>query len=156
MRWIVLALLLVHGVVHLVGFAKAFAYADLPQLTAPISRGMGLIWLAAGLLVSVTALMLTAWPRQAWIVGAVAVVVSQGVIVTAWRDAWAGTVGTALLCLVVSDGFLTRGPWSFRAEFDRDAAAWPARARAAPPVTESDIGRLPAPVRRYLRAAGAR
>jgi len=60
MRWIVLALLLVHGVVHLVGFAKAFAYADLPQLTAPISRGMGLIWLAAGLLVSVNAVMLTA------------------------------------------------------------------------------------------------
>ena len=29
--------LVVHGVIHLLGFAKAFGLAELPQLTQPIS-----------------------------------------------------------------------------------------------------------------------
>ena len=41
MRWIVAVLLAVHGLIHLMGFAKAFGYAELPQLTQPISREMG-------------------------------------------------------------------------------------------------------------------
>ena len=41
MRWIVAVLLAVHGLIHLMGFAKAFGYAELPQLTQPVwvSRG---------------------------------------------------------------------------------------------------------------------
>jgi Family of unknown function (DUF6544) len=38
MRWILLVLMGVHGLIHLMGFAKGFGYADLPQLTQPISR----------------------------------------------------------------------------------------------------------------------
>ena len=62
MRWIVLVLLAVHGLIHLMGFAKASGYAQLPQLTQPISREMGLLWLAAGLLVTASAVMVAAWP----------------------------------------------------------------------------------------------
>ena len=51
MRWVIAALLIVHGLIHGMGFAKAFGYASLPQLTQPISRGMGVVWLIAGLLV---------------------------------------------------------------------------------------------------------
>ena len=36
-RWMVAVLLAVHGLIHLMGFAKAFGYAQLPQLTQPIS-----------------------------------------------------------------------------------------------------------------------
>lgn len=32
---------------HLMGFEKAFEYAELPQLTRPISWPLGLVWLAA-------------------------------------------------------------------------------------------------------------
>ena len=42
MRWIPVALMGVHGLIHLMGFAKGFGYADLPQLTQPISRAWGL------------------------------------------------------------------------------------------------------------------
>src|SRR6185436_1053376 len=69
---IIAALLIVHGLVHLVGFAKAFGYASLPQLTLPISRQAGLVWLLAGLLVCASAVLLVARPRMGWIVGAMA------------------------------------------------------------------------------------
>jgi hypothetical protein len=154
MEWVIAALLMVHGLVHGMGFAKAFGYARLPQLTQPISRAMGVLWLGAGLLVCSSAVLLVARPRTGWILGVLALVVSQAVIATAWRDAWAGTLANVVLLLAVMYGFLTEGPWSFRVEFERDVAAGLARPLVAPVVTESDVAGLPEPVRRYLRATG--
>ena len=124
MRWVVAALLIVHGLVHLMGFAKSFGFADLPQLTQLISRGMGLLWLVAGLLVMASSVAMLASPRSVWIIGAVALVLSQVVILSAWHDAWAGTVGNILLLLVVAHGWFTEGPRSFRAAFDCDVVAF--------------------------------
>jgi hypothetical protein len=153
-RWIVVVLLAVHGLIHLMGFAKAFGYAELPQLTQPVSREMGLMWLAAGLLVLASAVTIVASPRSVWIVGAVALVVSQAVILSAWRDAWAGTVLNILLLLVVAYGWFAEGPRSFRAAFEEDVATGLARPLDAPRVTEADLAHLPQPVQRYLRAIG--
>ena len=55
MRWIVAILLAVHGLIHLMGFAKAFGYAELPQLTQPISREMGLAVVGGGAAASLPA-----------------------------------------------------------------------------------------------------
>jgi hypothetical protein len=154
MSWIIAAVLIVHGLVHMMGFAKAFGYASLPQLTQPISRQSGLLWLLAGTLVCASAVLLLARPRTGWIVGAVALVLSQIVIITAWRDAWAGTIANAVLLLAVAYGFLTEGPWSFRAQFDRDVAAGLSRPFATSVVTDLDLAGLPEPVGRYLRATG--
>ena len=38
-------LLLVHGLVHGMGFLKAFGLVRLPQLASPISRPLGVLWL---------------------------------------------------------------------------------------------------------------
>jgi hypothetical protein len=51
LRWALIGLLLLHGLIHLMGFAKAFGYAELPQLTQPIPREWGLVWLLSGGLV---------------------------------------------------------------------------------------------------------
>src|SRR4051812_1642522 len=145
MRWIVAVLLTVHGLIHLMGFAKAFGYAELPQLTQPISREMGLVWLSAGLLVVVSAVSTMAWPRGVWMVGTAALVLSQAAIVSAWGDAWAGTVMNVVLLLAVAHSWFTAGPTSFRAQFERDVAAGLARPIEAADVTEADLTALPEP-----------
>ena len=150
-----IGLLTVHGLIHLMGFAKAFGYADLPQLTQPISRAWGVLWLLAGGLVVATAGMLAAGARTYWIVGGLALLVSQVLIVTAWRDAWAGTAANVVLLLVVVHGLLTEGPWSFHAQYLRDVEAGLSRPVDAPLVTEADLAALPEPVRRYLRVTRA-
>ena len=43
MRVVIAALFVVHGALHLPGFAKAFGFASLPQLTQPISRAASLL-----------------------------------------------------------------------------------------------------------------
>jgi hypothetical protein len=81
--------------------------------------------------------------------------VSQGLVMTAWRDAWAGTAANVVLLLVVTHGLLTEGPWSFHAQYLRDVEAGLSRSVAAPRVTEADLALLPEPVRRYLRVTHA-
>lgn len=153
MRWIPIALLGLHGLIHLLGFAKAFGFADLPQLTQPISRPWGLAWLVAAGLMTTTATMLGAGSRNYWIVGAAALVVSQTVIFSAWPDASAGTGANVILLLVVAHGWLTEGPRSFHAQYLRDTEAGVARTVAVPLVNEADLTRLPEPLQRYLRLA---
>ena len=148
-------LLTVHGLIHLMGFAKGFGYAELPQLTQPISRAWGVLWLLGSGLVVATAVMLALGARTYWIVGGLALLVSQVLILTVWRDAWAGTLGNAVLLIVVAHGFFTEGPWSFHAAYLRDVEAGLSRPVNAPLVTEADLAPLPEPVQRYLRVTHA-
>lgn len=106
MRVALAAIVAVHGLIHLMGFAKAYGLADLPQLTQPISRGWGLAWLAASALMTVSAVLLALGHRRFWLVGAVALVVSQAVVASAWRDAWAGTIANAILLAAVARAWL--------------------------------------------------
>jgi hypothetical protein len=143
-----------HGLIHLMGFAKAFGLAELPNLTLPISRAMGLLWLLASLLTlgAVAALFLA--PGWWWALGALALFTSQAVIVTSWDDAKFGTLADVLLLVGVVYGFAARGPMSLRAEFERDLTrATPAA--SAEVLTEADLAPLPEPVQRYVRSSGA-
>ncbi len=148
-------LLTLHGLIHLMGFAKGFGYAELSQLTQPISHGWGLLWLLGSGLVLATAVMLALGSRSYWIVGAIALTVSQLLIVAAWRDAWAGSAVNAVLLVVVAYGFLTEGPWSFHAAYLRDVDAGLSRPVDTRVITGADLDPLPGPVRRYLRLTRA-
>jgi hypothetical protein len=98
--------LVIHGVIHLMGFAKAFALADLP-LRQPISPLFGVLWLAAALLFLATAIALFAWPRVWWIAGAAAVGLSVLVIVPSWSDAKVGLVANVVIAAGIIFGFLS-------------------------------------------------
>ena len=87
MKIVCAVLLLLHGLIHLSGMAKAFGFADMPQLTQQISKPMGIVWLCAVLLFAATAVALFAWPARWWMIGAAAIVVSKVAILSSWTDA---------------------------------------------------------------------
>jgi hypothetical protein len=155
MRWALFFLIAVHGSIHLMGVAKAFALADLPRLTQPISRPLGLVWLGAATLFSAAALVLLLAPRWFWLVGGLAVLVSQVAIASSWSDAKVGTLANVIVLLAVAYGFASQGPQSLRAEYHAETRAALARVPAARVVVEEDLARLPEPVRAYVRASGA-
>ena len=146
--------LLVHGLVHLLGFAKAFGFAELPQLTGHISPLFGTLRLMAGLLFLGAAGSLFFWPRWWWAIGTCAIVVSMVVIVGSWSDAKFGTIANVVALVGVVFGFLAQGPASLRAAYDRDVERALATSGVADLVTDRDLAYLPEPVQRYLRAAG--
>ncbi len=155
MKWLFAGLVGLHGLIHLMGFAKAFGYASLPQLVQPISRAMGLLWLCAALLTLGTSVASIAWPRSWWWMGAASLVVSQFVIVSSWSDAKFGALANLILAAGATLAFATYGPSSLHAEFDREASGALARGGPAAVVSEADLASLPDPVRRYVRLSGA-
>src|SRR6185436_12632889 len=114
------AILVVHGLLHAIGFAKAFGLAELPQLTRPISPVAGTLWLTAALLFLAAAASLFLWPRWWWLIGAAAVVMSLSVILPSWTDAKFGVLGNLVVLVGVIFGFLAYGPASLRGAYDRD------------------------------------
>lgn len=152
MRWFLTVVLLVHGLIHLMGPAKAFGLAQLPQLHKPISATMGVLWLLAAVftLAAVSALWL--WPRGFWALGVMAGLLSQIAIVSAWPDAKFGTIANVLLLVASTVGFFMYGPTSLYAEFLRDSSSHHASAEKL--VTEAEVDALPTPVKKYLHAVG--
>lgn len=154
------AVVVVHGLIHLLGAGKGFGWVEVSQLTEPIGPRLGVAWLSAALLVVVAGVMLVAKLRWWWAITAVAAVVSQAVIVTAWGDAKAGAIANALLVVSAVYGFRSQGPTSFRARFRRLThetltSAESAADVAGSLVTEGDLAHLPPPVADYVRAVGA-
>lgn len=96
-RILFFGMLALHGLIHVLGFAKGMGLADLPQLTKPVSRFMGYVWLLAGLLCLLAAGAGWAWPRGWWMIGIVALVLSQSAILASWADAKFGTLANLLL-----------------------------------------------------------
>jgi hypothetical protein len=147
------AVLLVHGLIHLLGVAAAFG-ADVPALRRPISPSMGALWLAGALFFVATAAALMLWPRWWWAVGAVAIVVSSVAVATSWSDAKFGALVNAIAVVGVVFGFLALGPVSLRAAYEHDVDRTLVPGASDTIVTEADLAPLPAPVQRYLRASG--
>jgi hypothetical protein len=148
---IVLAL---HGLFHVLGFAKAFQLAVLPQLTRAIPPLVGALWLAGVLLFLLTAGALFAWPRWWWAIGAVAIVVSTAAIVPSWADAKFGALVNLIAVVGVAFGALVDGPFGQRAAYERDVDRHLTGAAGAQVLTDGDLAHLPQPVQRYLRACG--
>lgn len=97
MRYFLFFFLLLHGLIHFLGFAKAFSLASVEQLQLPISKSSGLLWLVAGLLLVLTAILQfrdsSSWPL--WAFGAIAI--SQFLILLSWQDAKWGTIANLVV-----------------------------------------------------------
>ncbi len=149
-----IAIVLVHGFIHALGFLKAFDLAEVNELTQEIGRPFGLLWLVAAPVLVVTAVAFGLKKRWWWAAAIVAVLLSQILIFTAWQDARFGSIPN-LIILVVA--LLQSGSVRFEGRYRQDVRSALARAPSRPveTITETDIETLPYPVQRYLRYVGA-
>lgn len=129
MRFALAVLLVVHGLIHLFGVAKAFGLAMLPQLTRPISPGRGGLWSIAAALFVVSAGALYAAPRWWWLIALGAIAVSSVAIAGSWADAKAGAAVNLIVLVAAVVAAAIDGPWGLRSEYDRDIGAALARPR---------------------------
>lgn len=113
-RYLFIAVLVLHGLIHFLGAAKGLQWAEVAALHAPMSKVRGLIWLLAGLLVIGTAVAYAIRsPQWLWL-GLAALLLSQILIAAYWQDARYGSIPNLLLVLALVGGFLKQS-------FDRES-----------------------------------
>lgn len=146
-------LLAAHGVIHLMGFAKAYGLAKAPALTMSIAKPMGALWAIAAVLFLIAFALLLLGSDRWWIPAGIAVLLSQVLIVLHWHDARFGTIANVLLLVAVIAG---ASVWNFRAQYNAAVDRTMVLARAVPEhrITEDDLAPLPRSVQRFLRTTG--
>lgn len=75
MRIVFFVFVLLHGLLHLLGFVKAFNLLDIKALSQPIAKPFGLFWLFSALLLLLYGAMFLTQHRSAWVVGTLGVAV---------------------------------------------------------------------------------
>ncbi len=151
MKIVVAIVVLIHGLVHFIGFARAFAMGNTAEFAKELSKPIGLLWLLTGLLFIISAIMLLL-KKEAWPVFAIiAVIVSQLLILTVWSEAKYGTLANIIILIAAIIAFETE---RFEKAYKKDVLSQiKPTALADEPVTEKDLEPLPKVVQKYLRYA---
>lgn len=153
MRVILLVLVAVHGLIHVMGFLKGFGVKDFKELTLPISKSMGLLWLTGMLLMLLYAVLFFLHNKHAWLVGLMAVGISQTLIILHWTDAKFGTIPNVIIlivCIMAMSGFLFQQ--QTRAEMNKLIRENTDLKHVM--VRSDDLEQLPAPVKKWLQHCG--
>ena len=142
-----------HGLIHFMGFAKAYNYGNITQLTKEISKPTGIVWLATGFLF-IICLALYIFKNQTWVYfGLVAIVLSQILIIYNWNDAKFGTIANMIILVFVVIGFFHI---NFKNEYRNEVKIGFEETKNLPKnlLSEEIITDLPEPVKIYIRYAG--
>lgn len=110
LRYLLFALLLLHGAFHLVGFLTPVA-----GRVMAIDRAPGIYWAACSALFGLTVLLLILHEKH-WVwVALLAALISQVLIASAWEQARFGTLfNVVIVVMVVALLFVKEAPILFR------------------------------------------
>lgn len=147
------SILAIHGLIHLIGVIKAYSLADLPDLSLSVSKPAGLLWLTALILFLVTALLYHQSVNGWWMVSIIAVILSQGLVISVWHEAKFATVPN-LIILIVS--IIASANWLFDRNVETDIKRILAEPESAQSsiITRKAIRDLPLPVKRWMENSG--
>ncbi|MCL6260593.1 hypothetical protein M3O96_15930 [Aquiflexum sp. TKW24L] len=153
MKTLFAIILLIHGLIHLLGFLKAFLLAELNEFTNPVSKPMGLLWLLAALVLLFSAVMIFFKNPLWWFFAIIGVLISQVLIIVFWKDALYGTIPNILILIISMVGY---GQYDFDKKIKEEITYTLGKvpAKISDPITPKDISSLPEPVQKWLLATG--
>jgi len=101
MRIALILLIGIHGIIHLFGFLKAFGISEFTAISQPIPKTFGLVWLLTFLLFALAIILLIFQSNYWCLIGFLAVIASQILILTYWSDAKFGTIANLIILVSV-------------------------------------------------------
>jgi len=154
MYWVLIILILLHGIIHLFGFLKAFDIVEFENISKAVSKGFGVVWLLASVSFVTTAIMLILDSDNWWIVCLLAVIISQFLIISYWADTkFASVINIALLIPI----FVTYSTQSFKTMIEDEIKSMYTRQSHSKfdSFSQDKFTALPPPVRNWLENSGA-
>lgn len=154
MKWILFFVIFIHAFIHLLGFLKAFEFAEINQLTQHISKPMGILWLITLILFIAAAINFISNHDLWWITALAAVVLSQVLIFSFWSDAKFGTIPNIIILLVAIVAFAN---WSFNSYVKKEIDEMLSNISEDKKeiLTEDKISHLPTIIQKWLKSSGA-
>jgi len=148
MRLALAILILIHGLIHFMGFAKAFKLADINQLSQSISKPFGMLWLIASAMFTF-AVALFLLKNNWWsILAIIALVLSQTLIILFWNDAKFGTIANILILIFAIIGMATS---NFEINYKKNVSdAIKSTNFTKEIITQNDLDSLPPIIQKYL------
>ncbi len=149
MRVLFLIIVLLHGLIHLLGFVKAFGFKEIKELTLPISKPIGTVWIIATAFFLIYGVLYFFNSKYAWLIGLMAVIVSQILIFYFWKDARFGTIPNLIILIVA---LMSLGSYLLQSELTSRVKTNLSENNTLSTdiLTENDIAHLPLIVQKYL------
>lgn len=97
MRSLAFIMILVFALLHLLGFFKAYQLVRINEISVGVSHAWGIVWLLCSMLLALTAIFYHNRNKHWLMTGIVAVIFSQILVFSFWKDAMYGSVVNALL-----------------------------------------------------------
>lgn len=153
MKYLFAVIVLIHGAIHWIGFAHAFGYRELSIISREITKPIGVLWLLTLVLFLVVAIMFFAGSKSWPLLSILAVVVSQVLIISVWKDARFGTIANLAILMVSVSAW---GTYRFEASYEADVRSNLDRTRKLRPelLSPDDLEHLPRIVQKYLHRTG--
>jgi hypothetical protein len=153
LKYLFAFIILLHGLLHFMGFANAFGYGNITQLSKYISKPNGFLWFLVAILF-IMATILFILNNVSWMyIAIIAAIISQILIITIWKEAKFGTIANVIILIVAIAGWATQ---NFETHYKNDVKANLFRTNSFQTdlLIEANIKRLPLPVQKYLRYCG--
>lgn len=153
MRFAYIAIVILHGLIHLLGFVKGYGFKEVKELSLPISRIMGLFWLLASIMYLLYGYLLIVGNKYTWLIGFIAVLLSQILVIIFWKDAKYATI-LNIIILIVST--MSLGHYNFQKQIQEETNGIlnSFKEPKGKVVSEKDIDDLPEPVQKWIRHTG--
>ncbi len=102
MKYLLVAFLFLHGIIHLFGFAKAFGLSQMDQIKTEISKVQGVFWFIAFVLFSYSGEALLSKNTYWYWIALSGVILSVILIAVTWRDSKYGILPNIIICLAAT------------------------------------------------------
>lgn len=153
MKYVFTLILFFHGVIHLLGFIKAFNIAPIQLLTAHISKTSGVFWLFATVLFVISGIAYFAKFQWWSILAILAVIISTILTTLVWKDAKFAIIPN-LIILVVASFSLAQLVFDKKIANEITQIYTSSAGLENSKVTAEQLAELPTPVAKWLKVSG--
>ncbi len=155
-RLIFISVVVIHGLLHLTGFAKEWSLGsqeglsqkNLIDFSWSRSKVAGMFWLFCSIFFTASAILYLMRWESYWLLAGIALLMSQTLIIIYWQDARYGTIINVVILIAL---IFTAPAMSFEKMVEREIQSLKEHAKPGGiMITENSIARLPSNVRRWM------
>lgn len=145
-------LLLIHGTIHLMGFASSYFSSSINKQVLGIPKPIGAIWLVVFIMFIVAASALIA--NKKWFyIAFIAAIISQILIVLVWKEAKFGTIANIII-LVVSYSAYGNHQFNKMVKIETAEILQHINSENTTIISEKDMLHLPEIVQKWMKNSG--